>query len=452
MANTFFTSHIKNRNQESQEQFVKNLHKYFAKKGFVPATEEDAQLTYSLVFSDESDWVSISSPEYQPGEKSLNEDAEGIAKSLKTHCITASVWDSDFIELELFGSTAKQRDSVVIGRYEGLHAPKGVQKLWEPLLINGTTWGRLSEIFNGNHTFIERSLVEMAELVGMDSDSVKWDDEEDPDAVYLHLKNADKKEITLKSAFVQVFGEALEPLGFKLIKGRQPYFARVVNGEIIHVVTYQSESTYKPGIKEFGVVGGSATVYLPKIKADEFGGLFIGGIEYVKPLTKDEAITDAMEYYRNKPNVHKTVNKAVEYALGRAKEMILPELDKAVDIDSCIEYYHKNFPSAIHLNNIERIISGEVSSEGLIFTKTDKYAMLIKRNLERNRAINERNHQYSEEELKARHQRGNEVIKREISLIEKLLTTPDLSARVVAELDRRKKANIELLRAYGLDI
>lgn len=55
-----------------------------------------------------------------------------------------------------------------------------------------------------------------------------------------YFKNAAGKRVTLKAAFKRVFGEALEPLGFKLIKGKYPYFVRVVpgGGNYSHHIVY----------------------------------------------------------------------------------------------------------------------------------------------------------------------------------------------------------------------
>ncbi len=71
--------------------------------------------------------------------------------------------------------------------------------------------------------------------------------------------------MTLNAAFVKVFGEALEPLGFKKIKSKYPYFVRVVpGGEIIHVVTIISEHGLIRNEKVFKICGGVATIYRGK--------------------------------------------------------------------------------------------------------------------------------------------------------------------------------------------
>ena len=59
---------------------------------------------------------------------------------------------------------------------------------------------------------------------------------------------------TLNAAFKQIFGEALEPLGFQKIKSKHPYFVRVVEGgEIIHIIACKNEMA-GPGHKTFQIL------------------------------------------------------------------------------------------------------------------------------------------------------------------------------------------------------
>ena len=97
-------------------------------------------------------------------------------------------------------------------------------------------------------------------------------DENSENFCYLSFrKSSSKKEkkLTLNAAFKQVFGEALEPLGFQLVKGRYPYFVRVVNGEIIHIITIAKETSGLRGKKAFNIYGDIATVYRDQIDFSE---------------------------------------------------------------------------------------------------------------------------------------------------------------------------------------
>lgn len=70
---------------------------------------------------------------------------------------------------------------------------------------------------------------------------------------------------SLQTEFVNYYKEKLEPLGFKKVKGRQPYFVRVVNDEIIHIITYVGVKSTEFGYKAFHLMCGVATVYRKEI-------------------------------------------------------------------------------------------------------------------------------------------------------------------------------------------
>ncbi|MCL2020396.1 MAG: hypothetical protein FWG70_11680 [Oscillospiraceae bacterium] len=494
MGTTFSSMQVKNKLKAEPQLFKKALCKYFEKKGFVCTDEDNSQFSYRLVFSDKSDWVILNSPEYEPGAgaKNIREDADGIAKTLKTHCITTSVWDSDFIELELFGSTAAKRDSVVIGRHvaEDFPTPKGNPEHWESLLENGATWEQLSEVFNSDHTFIEDSLSDIAPLLGMDGGHVTADYEtlngipESPYVFDLYFAKAQspsaKKPISLNTAFKQVFGEALEPLGFKLIKSKYPYFVRVVEGgDIIHVVTF-----YKghPLDNYFNILSGVATVYRQRITLDEspsYNSIWLHRISYyyhkLHLSDKNSKYSlydlDRFLYCTDKPVIHSFTGKlcehspiqAMEYALEVTTEIVLPILDRVADLDSCIEYFHR-FGPGMNLNygvedfgnkfrdnfcneGLLRIISSEYESYCALIEKgLEKYLFTILNEIKSGRSG--RTMESYEEERK-RYEDGKS---HRAAHLKKIFNDYDWVSKAQSERKRRRDENLETLKSYGLDV
>lgn len=63
------------------------------------------------------------------------------------------------------------------------------------------------------------------------------------------------------TVFKRVYGEALAPYGFFKIKGRQPYFGRLIGDEIIHIITFKNEYSFNQYYKAFDILGGITTVY-----------------------------------------------------------------------------------------------------------------------------------------------------------------------------------------------
>lgn len=74
---------------------------------------------------------------------------------------------------------------------------------------------------------------------------------------------------TLDGVFKMIYGDELAKYGFQKIKGRQPYFIRLINGEILQVITYINDYCLQEGYKEFTIYGGVATVYRQKLTLNE---------------------------------------------------------------------------------------------------------------------------------------------------------------------------------------
>ena len=468
MGRFFSNIQIQNNRNENSEQFAKSFCKSMEKKGYISSTEDDSSLTYMLAFSENNKWITLCSPNFESGGESVKSDVQFLAESLKTCCISTSVVDSDFSILEMYNSTSSLTDMVVVGDGSGYGFEddtefKGKKEAWELLLTENNTWEQLSEIWNGDYVFTEEALSEMAPLIGMDSENIISDYDDisnrtDKNIMQLHFKKKGKKALSLNAAFKQVFGEYLEPLGFKKIKGKQPYFVRVVEGgEIIHVITYTNETTDDLKKKYFSILGGVATVYRDYIDLTK------------KPRDNESWLNSNLEFYRKQNpfdptdigrNIFKKLYRfsyivddcesllnEVKHSLEATEQFMLPVISEVTDIDACIR----------HLLIMGGVMGSTESLEGFLYLKTDNYADIIEENLKRHRAIYEHNVKmkkrgYTQEELERQHQRHEEVKKREIAPIEEILTNPKLYAEYTKKLEHRKARNIEVLRSYGLNV
>ncbi|MCR4888255.1 MAG: hypothetical protein K5979_03600 [Ruminococcus sp.] len=124
------------------------------------------------------------------------------------------------------------------------------ENAWKSFLTESSSWEKLCEIVkeSENYTFVEEGLSDLASIIGMDEDNITFsaeDAEEDKHTVFLDFKKAAAKEkkLTLNTAFKQVYGELLEPMGFKLVKSKYPYYLRVVGEGIIQAVSVAKEKS-----------------------------------------------------------------------------------------------------------------------------------------------------------------------------------------------------------------
>ena len=365
---SFFTStQIYNPNLLDREQFINFFCEEMKKNGYVTCNSDESEVSYILRFSDECKWVTLASEAYEQGNQLSQSDTGRIAKMLKTVCINTTVIDSDCATLDLYDKSGKKKDSLIMGRaddYFGDDIPEPIENVWSPLLEKGYLWGKLLDVRNGDYVFVEEGLAKIAPILGIDNISFSAEDavSDDSSTVILDFKKArpsiimsqagkeikSPKPITLNAAFKQIIGKALEPFGFKVIKGRHPYIVRVINNEILHIITFRTESPdYSEGDKAFAIMGGIATVYRKKITLDQspiqnyiwFNYMF----DFYEALT-DERDANVLGqlfrscYYSDKPeSLISVMNAGAENLI----KYVLPVMGKINDIDSSLDYMRK---------------------------------------------------------------------------------------------------------------
>ena len=367
---SFFTStQIYAPGNHSKEQFLDMFCKEMKEEGYVICDCDESEITYILRFADNCKWITITSEKYEQGNRLSQQDTGRIAKMLKTTCVNTIVIDSDFAVLDLYDESGEKADSLILGRaddYFGDDIPEPSEKLWLQFLSAGSTWEQVIEVKKGEYVFVEEGLAKLAPIIGISPGNITFSaedaNEHDNSTVILDFKKARSaiimsragkeiktpKSITLNAAFKQIIGKALEPFGFKVIKGRHPYIVRVINNEILHIITFRTESPdYSEGDKAFAIMGGIATVYRKKITLDQspiqnyiwFNYMF----DFYEALT-DERDTNILGqlfrscYYSDKPeSLISVMNTGAENVI----KYVLPVMGKINDIDSSLDYMRK---------------------------------------------------------------------------------------------------------------
>jgi len=452
-----FSTTIQIKNNIDRSSFINSFCDVMKKRGFVPCAEDEAALSYALAFS-EGGWVTLASEDYRDNPKKAQDDLKYLADGLKTSAFSVEVVDSDFAILSLNGG-----DTVIVGDGSGygIEEPsRGNRKYWEPMLADGRTWERFSETVEKSNAFVEDTLSELAVILGISPELICAECSELSDTeneVQLYFKKAEAKEkaMTLNAAFKQVFGEALEPLGFKLIKSKYPYFVRVVpGGEIIHVITLLNEPSYQRGKKCFKIFGGVATVYRDEIDLSRNPG--VKNINWMRSNAHIANLTEAKYDFAYKGGFQEFLfeidNESemlyeLRHSLDVTHKVMLPVISKAVDIYSSIECF---FQMGIPLRFGKQF-------ECLLFLKTTRYAdifinRLQKRDDEYKEKMKQHVEGYTLEGYETELRKSKEVIQREVSPIDEVFATPNVLAEYMAELERRRAINTEKFRFYGLDV
>lgn len=215
-------------------RFEKAFAEVMKKRGFTFCDEDEAAVSYFYACG--GDWVTLTNEGYGK-DTVVYDDARELAAALNTSAFSVEVVDSDFADLRLFG---ENEDKAIVGDGMGYGVAngRGDREKWKPLIAAGKTFDMLAELWEKRD--VEKALYRSAEVFGIIPEymSADFDELSEKEAVPLFFKKFKTKNMSLNAAFLKVFGEALEPLGYKKIKSKYPYFVRVVTDEIIHVISY----------------------------------------------------------------------------------------------------------------------------------------------------------------------------------------------------------------------
>ncbi len=274
--------------------------------------------------------------------------------------------------------------------------------------------------------------------------------------------------MSLNTAFVKIYGELLAPYGYKKIKGRRPYFVKVVGNEIVHIISYSTRPSLKWGYKGYTVVGGVATVYRPKINLDittrdnfnwmdsSFGFYSMTDPYGEKPNRADELYTF---YYKegDEASMQESVRKTFE----STEEIMLSTFEKVTDLKTCMEYLNIYMPSSLVLYEDEEFAEKyNEYCEGLlnlILYSVDEYVedkkRMLKKYKEETLHLIEIGKTGLTKEIFAEMLKDSErgMLKR-IEIFKRYKNDPETNRRAMEKLERFKQSNTELLRSYGLDI
>lgn len=469
-----FSTTVQIKNKTDRAGFRNLFCDVMKKRGFVPCAEDEAALSYALAFS-EGGWVTLASEDYRDNPKKAQDDLKYLADGLKTSAFSVEVADSDFAILSL-----NSGDTVIVGDGSGygIEEPsRGNRKHWEPLLAIGKAWEQFTEIVEKDSAFVEDTLSELAVILGISPELICAECSELSDtenAVQLYFKKAEAKSkpMTLNAAFKKVFGEALEPLGFKLIKSKYPYFVRVVpGGEIIHVISVQKSFPYLHAIgrEGFSILSGAATVYRPKIdlsKSPKHNTRWLSDImsTYIgmNRFGFDSKLADSFSKLSFIENSFESQSEVMKLALKQTQDIVIPALNQIVDFDSfarfrCMmqdELYPERHFGVINGGTLN---PNDVDDEGLVLFKVNAYSSYVDWSMEYRKNIYSQRvgysfDKYSKEDFAEFCVKIDDYKQQSVSNMRDLKNDNKFYDLVELELEKRKRLNIEILHSYGIDI
>ena len=451
MGNFSNTVHFK---IKDKEKFVKGINAYMKKKGFVPCDDDEAVKNYIISFSENQQWATLADMDSSDDSRALFNDAKAISKSMKLPCITEEVTDSDIAVLELFDKTGESADRIVVsdGEIYGMGYNEIKPECWKPLLNNKADIQKLIELTGESDLLADERLSKISSLFGVDmlADSDELGIRNDESILRLSFKKAEEKKPTLNTLFTQIYGEALEPLGFKKPKVRMPLYVRVINDEIIHIVGIHDMKSH---LVPFGAI---ATVYREDLCIDRtfrqneiwykrLKEFYLNWHISDKPFDKGFFhYTDIIDYM--------PLSDAVQDSLNATMTWIFPVLDNVKTLKDVADYEEgafKDYISVISLP-INESLAAPFTDTVIRYILDDPLADLEIRYSTALKNIDEENKRFSipQEIILQNHlefeQRYNEARKR----VQTFLEDEEIHKQTMEELARRKAHNLELLRKY----
>ncbi|MCR4715858.1 MAG: hypothetical protein K5656_01630 [Lachnospiraceae bacterium] len=188
---------------------------------------------------------------------------------------------------------------------------------------------------------------------------------------------------SLNKAFMEVYGEALAPYGFKRVKGRQPYIVRVINDEIVHVLTVIKEDTADYETSGFRIYAGVATVYRLKIDFDEkpyYCREWLVSIDKIYQNDdyfegRNDRFIDKYSYIYGK-NEENALMECMRKSLEGTKEVALRVFEKINNLKMCISFWERYSMTVYTVHN-NMLINPKKSNEGVVallaFDTYEKY-------------------------------------------------------------------------------
>ena len=135
---------------------------------------------------------------------------------------------------------------------------------------------------------------------------------------------------TFGTTFKRIYGEGLKKYGFKKIKGRQPYFVRMIGDEIIHVITYRPVNAYNFSHKEYEIYGGIATVYRANIDLDKTprdNAVWLSELYHFYKKCDDGGEKEKYEeigLFSYEKDNEQAMAKSIEYSLEKTEKYVIP--------------------------------------------------------------------------------------------------------------------------------
>lgn len=456
--NNYYSSvQICNSAHLSSDFLIQRITENISRQGLIACTENDYDYAYKLFIS--SEWITVCASHWDEPSSARRRESADFSRELCVPCLSVSEYsfmDNSTVSIEYFDTKGNALD------YVGLNVTKQSRKLpeadWSAILSGNFTTKQFNEILKCDYDSAKSVLTALSPYFGIECSRLLSNyktnlPKEQIIELYFKLKSTYKRKLpTVKKAFNDIFGSALEPLGFVKPKLRQPYFIRMVGDEILHIIGINDMKSH---LVPFGAV---ATVYRKELHLDK---TYRQNETWLKTVMNfyvencagskefDNRIQSGFDYQINLDPL--SVSSAVSGALDAALKWILPALDKIQTLKDVLDYYRIGI-SVPRLPLSENRFAAPYTDFAIRFLLDDPLADLEQRNTELIKSVGKENELYNRTaeviaSNLAQYQKRLEESRKTLHLF---LTDKEIHHQILEELEQRKIHNTELLTNYGV--
>lgn len=270
---------------------------------------------------------------------------------------------------------------------------------------------------------------------------------------------------TFNTAFKNAYSEALKPYGFVKLKGRYPYFVKLVDETILQIITWDTEWSLNP-YHSFNIGCDIATIYRPYMNfstSSRANSNWISGNHrsIIRFFSKKE---NGASFKQDSPFVYEKNNEAsmitsIDQSIKTTIQDVIPILESVNNLRVCMDYFrkaHQGYKLNLYPEReMNRITEGFINlklydsvkqfeDEMTLFFGNELDDLLLKMNNNRS-GFNKDDYSRIEKKLQ-------ENLKEQVSYFDMYLHNPMVHEKAIQEMNKRKKNNIETLRKAGFTI
>ena len=461
MGRSFANVSICNLEQRDSKAFVLFFLQKMKAAGYTVCDAAESAVQYVFRFSENGRWITADASDFDN-----NEAAAAFAKLLGTECVQLIVSDSDYAEFALYAADGSKQDRFLLGGEESNgNGQSPSEAAWRPLLVNGVSWADFVGVARASYTWVEEGVSWIAKALGMARGQLLFSADtavDDNSTLFLCFKkitsgldcrNPHTKSV--KGVFQDVFGAALAPRNYQLIKCRYPFYVSLVGQDFIKIIGLEHDQREQ----QFSIKVGVATLYRQEITLHEgfrLNDCWLRGLsEFEKIYTNALVYNREIDYFRYQKDDSKSVYQAMERALETVKNVVQPVFEKLKTLDDVLDYLCIFEPGFINFGTPEKQFSDASLHDGLICFLLDDPTDAAKKRAESTRVKFRALEAAGAPGFTA--ERCAEMLKQLdqgylnwLQQIETVLYNNEFYTIAKTELERRKQHNLEIIKSYGL--